>query len=169
MTASEMIKKRIIIESLALLFLIGAIIYAIVAVKNEKKNEINNIDGIVTIFDDTTFEKMKPLSDGEGLDTKPITYSVTNNNSNEKDFDIILNLNTKDEKIINAIRLSIDGLKITNLNELEKNKEGYILASHTLKPGYTKRFQVKAWYQLGTEEKITKKNIKFKFSLSIKN
>jgi len=66
MVVSEQLKKQIIIEILALIFLIGVIIYAVFAIHKSKDNKITSIQGMVIVIDD---EKMKDItkgSDGEG-------------------------------------------------------------------------------------------------------
>ena len=66
MIVSEQLKKQIIIEILALIFLIGVIIYAIFAIHKSGENKVSNIDGMVIVIDDENAKTLDKYSDGKG-------------------------------------------------------------------------------------------------------
>jgi len=157
--------KQIIIEILALIFLIGVIIYAVFAIHKSKDNKITSIQGMVIVIDD---EKMKDItkgSDGEGLERDGVKYTVTNNNSSEVSYDLVIIPSINDEKVLSHIRVSIDDLYVSTLTELPRSEGGYVLSSYTLKPGFTKIHLIKAWYMLDSTEDILKQNVVFEYRL----
>lgn len=165
MVVSEQLKKQIIIEILALIFLIGVILYAVFAIHKSKDNKITSIQGMVIVIDD---EKMKDLSkgsDGEGLERDGVKYTVTNNNSSEVSYDLVIVPSIHDEKVLSHIRVSTDDLYVSTLTELPRSEGGYVLSSYTLKPGFTKIHLIKAWYMLDTTEDILKQNVVFEYRL----
>jgi len=165
MVVSEQLKKQIIIEILALIFLIGVIIYAVFAIHKSKDNKITSIQGMVIVIDD---EKMKDItkgSDGEGLERDGVKYTVTNNNSSEVSYDLVIIPSINDEKVLSHIRVSTDDLYVSTLTELPRSEGGYVLSSYTLKPGFTKIHLIKAWYMLDSTEDILKQNVVFEYRL----
>ena len=145
MKATKIIKKRILIETISLLFLIVCIIYSIVTIKKSNASTVENNNNFVAVIDDKKYNsELKKLSDGEGLQQDGIIYAVTNNNKKDKTYNILIKPDT--EKIDN-IKISVDDIYIFNLNELEKKDDYYILFTNTLEAGYTKRHIIKSWYK----------------------
>lgn len=165
MIASNNLKKQIIIEIIALLFLVAVIIYAAYAIHKNNQNYVNNQDGFVTVLDDSKLE-LKALSDGEGLSSEGLTYAVTNNNEFATNYQVIIKPNANNEEIIKQIRVSVDDLYVENLHELETKDNGYIIITHKLNSGYTKNHNIKLWYKLGTKDNILKEKIDFEVLLS---
>ena len=77
MIVSEQLKKQIIIEILALIFLMGVIIYAVFALQKSKDNKVSSIHGMVVVIDDSKMKSLDKYSDGEGLETEGVKYTVT--------------------------------------------------------------------------------------------
>ena len=100
------------------------------------------------------------------IDVDGITYAVTNNNSNDRNYNILISINEDDEDILNNIKISVDDIYIFNLSDLEKKDEYYILYSDTLKAGYTKKYVIKSWYKLNSGVESNNK-IKYTFKLDI--
>ena len=166
MIASKNLKKQIIIEIIALIFLIGVIIYASFAIHKNNQNHVSNTNGFVTVVDDSKFKLTNAMSDGEGLSTTGITYAVTNNNSNQAIYKVLIIPSTTNKEVLNQIRISVDDLYVSNLTELESYDNGYELITHELKSGYTKNHLIKIWYKIGTNENIAKQKIDFDLKLS---
>lgn len=145
MKAAKIIKKRILIETISLLFLIVCIIYSSITIKKSNASTVENNNNFVAVIDDKKYNsELKKLSDGEGLQQDGIIYAVTNNNKKDKTYNILIKPDT--EKIDN-IKISVDDIYIFNLNELEKKDDYYILFTNTLEAGYTKRHIIKSWYK----------------------
>lgn len=162
MKAAKIIKRRILIETLSLLFLIACIIYSSITIKKSNATNIESNNNFVAIVDDKKYEpSLKSLSDGEGLQTEGIIYAVTNNNKKNKTYNILIK---PDIEEIDNIKISVDDLYIFNLNELEKKDDYYVLFTNTLEAGYTKRHIIKSWYKLNTENT---KEVKYTFKLDI--
>ena len=165
MIVSEQLKKQIIIEILALLFLIGVIIYAIFAIHKSGENKVSNIDGMVIVIDDENAKTLDKYSDGKGLELPGTRYTVTNNNERDVKYDVIIVPNVHDEDTLKYIRVSSDDLYVSTLTELPRKDGGYILSSYTLKPGFTKIQLFKLWYKLDTPAEVSKLGIKFEYRL----
>ena len=145
MKAAKIIKKRILIETISLLFLIVCIIYSSITIKKSNASTVENNNNFVAVIDENKYNsELKKLSDGEGLQQDGIIYAVTNNNKKDKTYNILIKPDT--EKIDN-IKISVDDIYIFNLNELEKKDDYYILFTNTLEAGYTKRHIIKSWYK----------------------
>ena len=168
MVVSEQLKKQIVIEVLALVFLIGVILYAIFAIHKSNDNKITSIQGMVIVVDDTNMKSLEKHSDGEGLETEGVKYTVTNNNPNDVDYDLVIIPSIHDEEVLKQIRVSTDDLYVSNLTELPRNGSGYILSSYTLKSGYTKVHLIKAWFMLSTPDSLLKDKITFEYRLEKK-
>lgn len=165
MKAIKIIKKRIFIESISLLFLLFCVVYSSVTIKKSSGSNIQDTNNFIAVVDDKEYNpELKVLSDGEGLSEDGITYAVTNNNKEDKSYSILINTSEIDSKIIDNIKISVDDIYIFNLNELEKKDNYYVLFSDTLKAGYTKRYIIKSWYKLNSE--ITN-NIRVNYSFKL--
>lgn len=166
MVVSKQLKKQMIIEILALLFLIAVIIYAIFAINNGGNSDVTNVEGMVFIVDNY-YKKMnlEVSSDGVGVETKGVNCTVTNNNANLKKYKIVLIPSIKDEDILKQIRVSTDDVYIESLIDLEKENNGYVVLNHSLGAGYTKVHLIKLWYKLETDKNIVDRKLHFTYKL----
>lgn len=165
MEVSKQLKKQIVIEVIALLFLVAVIIYAFFAIDKAQENKVSSIDGMVVVVDDTKNKKIEVLSDGAGLETEGTTYTITNNNKKTINYKLVVVPNEHDENILNQIRISTDDLYIENLTDLERYNGGYVINTHTLESGYTKIHLIKFWYKLEAKDMKLVDNIKFEYKL----
>jgi uncharacterized protein YxeA len=165
MVVSSQLKKQIIIEILALLFLVGVIIYAVFAIHKGNQNKVTSINGMVVVVDDNGVKEMSKYSDGEGLELQGTKFNVTNNNEDSVTYEVVVVPNKKDEDLLNHVRISTDDLYVSTLTELPRNDEGYVLVKYTLNPGYTKVHLIKNWYMLSTSEDLLNKGLKLEFHL----
>lgn len=165
MKAKKNLKKQIIIEIVALIFFVTAIIYAIVALGSNGSNKVSNFDGVVAVLDDKNQKNIKICSDGEGLDTEGTTYTVTNNRKKKISYKLIIEPNVHDEKVLKNLRLGIDDLYVINLSDLEREDGGYILLKNELDTGYTEIHSTKMWYQLKSNKENTDSKIKFNYKI----
>lgn len=166
MTASNTLKRQIIIEVLALIVLVGVICYTFFAIDKSNNNKIKNTDGFVTVLDDDNFNQLEILSDGEGLQTDGLTYTITNNNSDIRTYRMVIQPSIDDKEVLDHIKISVNDLYVSNLTDLEKNDKGYIINTHELKPGYTKVHIIKLWYDLDSNKNITNTKISFKYDIT---
>lgn len=165
--ASKILSKQIIIEILALLFLMLAIIYSSYAIKKSEDNEVNTQDGMVTVLEDSKLKELKIVSDGEGLLQDGITYTVTNNNKEAKKYNLIISPNVHNEEILKHIKVGINDIAIYNLDDLKRDNGGYILTTYELRSGYTKVHLIKLWYDLDSNDNILSNNISFDFKINL--
>lgn len=165
MVVSKQLKKQIIIEILALIFLIAVLIYAFFAIKKNEESKITNLDGMVVVVDDTNVDKIKGLSDGEGLSLDGTTYTITNNNKNKVNYKIVLVPNVHDEKVLKQVRISTDDLYVENLTDLERLSGGYVIASSALDSGFTDMYLIKYWYKLDSDQEVLDEDIDFEYRL----
>lgn len=166
MEVSKHLKKQIVIEVLALIFLVAVIIYAMFAINRGNNSKVTNVDGMVFVVDNYKNKaKLEASSDGVGVETKGVNCTVTNNNTDLKEYKILLVPNTKDEKILSQVRVSTDDMYIESLTDLEKDNNGYVVTTHKLAAGYTKVHLVKLWYKLGTDKDVLSKDISFTYKL----
>jgi hypothetical protein len=112
MVVSDKLKKHIVVEIFALLFLIAVIIYSVFAIDKSQQNKISSQDGLVLVLDDSKFKKLEDCSDGVGLGGPGTTYTVTNNNSNEFSYNVIVIPSVKDKELLKQIRVSVDDVFI---------------------------------------------------------
>ena len=163
--ASKILGKHIIIEVIALAFLIFAIIYASYAIKKSQDNKVESHDGMVTVLDDSNFQGLKISSDGEGFQQKGITYTITNNNEDIKEYNVVITPNIHNDAILSQIVIGLDDMYTISLNDLKRDNGGYILTTHKLKPGYTKIHLIKMWYKLDSKTKVSKHNVEFDYRI----
>lgn len=147
MTVNKVLKRQIVMEIIALLFLIAAIGYAFIAINRSKGNKVNEYQGFVSVLDDSKLEPLKKLSDGEGLEQNGITYTVTNNNKGPANYRVIIIPSLKDDSILSKVRIGVDDLYVYDLEKLEKYEDGYVLITNDLDAGYTKIHNIKIWYK----------------------
>ncbi len=165
MAVSDELKKQIIIEILALIFLVFVIIYAVFAIQKSNNNKVSSFEGMVIVIDDEKFGQLTKHSDGEGMETDGLTYTVTNNNEKEVSYDLVIIPNVHDDDVLNQIRVSVDDLYVSTLTELTRFESGYVISNYKLKPGYTKIHLIKAWYKLDTNDEIANKEVDFEYRL----
>lgn len=166
MVVSKQLSKQIVIEIIALLFLIGVIIYAFLAIDKSNQNNIHSQDGFVIVIDDEAL-KIKKSSDGEGLESDGVVYTITNNNADKRNYKIVVIPNNSDEELLKQIRVSISDLYVKEFNDLDMYNGGYVLASGSLEAGYTKIYSFKYWYKLDTPDDMVDSKIDFDYKLVI--
>lgn len=93
MVVKKELKRQIIIEIVALILLFAIIIYAFFAIDHGNRNKISSMDGMVVVLDETNFSRMVASSDGKGLESGGITYTVTNNNTSLVKYKVVAILN----------------------------------------------------------------------------
>lgn len=165
MVVSNQLKKQIIFEIIALVFLIFVIIYAVFAIDKSRQNNISSQDGMVLVLDDTRIKGLKKLSDGEGLDTEGTTYTITNNNSVQITYKVVLIPSNNNEEVLKQVRVSNDDVYIDDLTSLPKFDDGYVVSTNTLKAGYTKIHLFKFWYKLDTSDGIIDDGLTFTYKV----
>ena len=163
MEVSKQLKKQIIIELFALLFLIAVIIYAIFSIQKSSRNSVTSQDGLVIVVDSTKVKNLVKASDGEALDLDGITYTITNNNDYAFNYSLIVIPNVHDEDVINQIRISTDNLYPSDLSKLVRKNGGYVVTSYSLEPGYTKVHSIKLWYKLDTDDELLDNKVDFEY------
>ena len=167
MEVNKQLRKQIIIEVFALGLLVFAIMYGIFAIGSDSSTVFSQ-DGMVIVYDNENFKAIESFSDGEGLNTDGIKYTVTNNNDKEYSYKLILYVN-EDDTLLEYIRVGIDDLYVESLLDLDRySKDGYVLTETTLDPGYTKIHNIKMWYKLDVDQTIADKEIDYRLEL-VKN
>jgi len=165
MVVSKQLKKQIIIEIFALLFLIGVIVYAVFAIHKGNQNKVSSINGMVVVVDDNGVKNLSKHSDGEGLEEKGTKFNVTNNNEDSVTYEVVVMPSKRDEDLLKNIKISVDDLYVSTLTELPNSKDGYVLTKYTLNPGYTKVHLIKAWYSLSTSDDLVESDLKLEYHL----
>ena len=164
MEVNKQLRKQIIIEVFALGLLVFAIMYGIFAIGSDSSTVFSQ-DGMVIVYDNENFKAIESFSDGEGLNTDGIKYTVTNNNDKEYSYKLILYVN-EDDTLLEYIRVGIDDLYVESLLDLERySKDGYVLTETILDPGYTKIHNIKMWYKLDVDQTIADKEIDYRLEL----
>ena len=163
MVVSKQLKKQIIIEVIALIFLVGVIIYAFFAIQKSNENKVTSQDGMVIVIDDSAFKGLKKASDGQGLEEKGTTYTLTNNNSLQVKYKLVLDPDVHNEEILKLVRVSVDDLYVDDLTALERLNGGYVIADSDLDAGFTKIHLIKMWYKLDSSEKVASEKINFEY------
>ena len=75
MEVNKQLRKQIVIEVFALGFLVFAIMYGIFAIGKDNSTVFSQ-DGMVIVYDTENFKAIESFSDGEGLNTDGIKYTV---------------------------------------------------------------------------------------------
>ena len=167
MVVSKQLSKQIVIEIIALIFLMGVIVYAFFAIEKSNQNNISSQDGFVIVLDDEEFTSMEASSDGVGLESKGVTYTITNNNSESRTYKIVIRPSVVDEEVLKQVRVSIDDLYVESLTDLERYNGDYVLDTYTLGAGYTRIHLFKYWYKLDSSEDVVNTKIDFEYKLVI--
>lgn len=165
MEVSKQLKKQIVIEVIVLIFLVGVILYAFFAIKKSSFNKVSSVDGMVVVLDDSKYKGIEIQSDGEALEDKGITYTITNNNSEKVKYKIILKPNLHDDEILKQVRVSIDDIYAYDLIDLKRDNGGYVLTTFELEPGYTKIHLIKYWYKYDSNPEKINNDLKFEYRI----
>lgn len=165
MEVKKQLNKQIVIEVIALFFLFIVIIYGIVAINVSDRNQISSQDGMVLVLDETNFKGLDISSDGEGLNSKGITYTITNNNKNRIEYKVVIKPNITDEDILKYIKVGVDDIEVNSLTDLEKIDEGYVITDNKLRSGFTKIHLFKYWFSLDAPEDVLNKKISFEYDV----
>ena len=163
MVVNKQLQKQIFVEIIALSVLVIAIVYGMFAIGNNS-NKVLSEEGMVLVLDDSSFKSINSSSDGVGIESEGIKYTVTNNNLDEVSYKLIIKVNEKKE-LLKYIRVSTDDLYVENLLDLEKYEDGYVLATGDLMSGYTRIHLIKMWYKLDVDMKIADDVIDYEFKL----
>ena len=163
MEVNKQLRKQIVIEVFALGFLVFAIMYGIFAIGKDNSTVFSQ-DGMVIVYDTENFKAIESFSDGEGLNTDGIKYTVTNNNTKEYSYKLVLYVNEED-RLLENIRVGIDDLYVDSLLNLDRYKDGYVLNEATLDAGYTRIHNIKMWYKLDVDQTIADKVIDYRLEL----
>ncbi len=161
MTVNNVLKKQIIIEIVALLFLVFSICYAFMAINKGKGEKVAQYQGFVSVLDDSKLKTFKYLSNGEGVNQEGITYTVTNNNKDKANYKVVVTPNINDSDILDKVRVGIDNLYVFDLTEKEKYGNGYVIIDNELDAGYTKVHSIKIWFS----EEVKENNLVFDYML----
>ena len=163
MEVNKQLSKQIIIEIIALIILVFSILYGIFAIGLEDATVFSQ-DGMVIVYDGDSLKVMDSYSDGEGLSTDGIKYTVTNNNDKMYSYKLVLYVN-EDDNVLENIRVGIDDLYVEDLVSLNKYKDGYIVSEAVLSAGYTKIHNIKMWYKLDVDQSSLEKEIDYRLEL----
>lgn len=167
MEASKVLKKEIIFELLALIFFIGASCYALISLKGNDNDAIASYDDVVTILDEKKFSGLDIISDGKALSNEGITYTITNNQKDVINYEIVIYPNVHNEEILKQIRVALDDIYISDLSSLDRSQGGYVLGLKVLNSGYTKIHSIKYWYKLDTDKELLKEKVKFIYKIEL--
>ena len=167
MEASKVLKKEIIFELLALIFFIGASCYALISLKGNDNDAIASYDDVVTILDEKKFSGLDIISDGKALSNEGITYTITNNQKDVINYEIVIYPNVHNEEILKQIRVALDDIYISDLSSLDRSQGGYVLGLKVLNSGYTKIHSIKYWYKLDTDKELLKEKVKFNYKIEL--
>ena len=167
MKASKILKRQIIIEIFALIFLVGATVYSIFAIKKSNENKISSVDGFVSVVDDTKMDDLSIKSDGEGINGNGTTLTVTNNNKETRKYQVIVIPSVHNTKVASYIKMSIDDVYIKDFKELERSNGGYILMEDSLESGYTVNHLIKAWYKKDATEDVRNRKVEFDYKIVV--
>lgn len=167
MKVKETLTKEIIIEVIALVLFVVTCTYATITLSSKNTDSIKEQDGIVTILDEKNFKGLNILSDGKGISSNGVTYTITNNNSEPVSYELVVSTNVHNEEILKNIRVSLDDIYISDITSLERRKGGYVLGVKILNPGYTKVHSIKYWYKLDTKKEIANEKIDFSYKIEL--
>ena len=167
MEVSNNLKKEIIIEILVLLLMAAVIIYAYFAIGRNNNSNVINSDGFVLVLDRKDKTNLSKLSDGEGLESDYVRYTITNNNSVAKKVKLVIVPETDNNKVLDNVRVGINDLMVNDLTELEKIDKGYVVDEFEISPGYTKNYLFKYWLSLDTDDKLTREEVEFNYEILI--
>ena len=117
-------------------------------------------------MDDSKYKAPKRSSDGVGLDTDGVTFTVTNNRSEKVKYRLLISPNIHDSKILDELRIGLDDVYILTLKDLEREAGWYVLDLRELDAGYTKIHSIKVWFNINSDIE-SNSDIKFKMKISL--
>ena len=164
-------KLKIYISIFITIIIIAGVSYAYFFLRKEQTND--NVIGTRTCLDTTLNEQTSrilledaiPISDKDGLNQTPFTFSVTNNCDSYVKLTITIeneNRESTSTSLLNdnliKINLSPKGtttgtsklLGILTLTDIEAGRKGYIIAETGLKGGETKEYDLRTWMDSST-------------------
>lgn len=163
MEVNNNLKKQIISEIFLLIILAMVVVYAFTVIQKNNKTSVFARDGFVVSVDDSNLKKLEVLSDGQGLETNYVRYTLTNNNAEAKKCKLVLKPSLENEDVLEHIKMGLNDLFVVNVLELEKYGDGYIIDEFNIGPGYTRNYLFKYWFDLETSEDISKNKITFDY------
>ena len=164
-------KLKIYISIFITIIIIAGVSYAYFFLRKEQTND--NVIGTRTCLDTTLNEQTSrilledaiPISDKDGLNQTPFTFSVTNNCDSYVKLTITIeneNRESTSTSLLNdnliKINLSPKGtttgtsklLGILTLTDIEAGRKGYIISETGLKGGETKEYDLRTWMDSST-------------------
>ena len=164
-------KLKIYISIFITIIIIAGVSYAYFFLRKEQTND--NVIGTRTCLDTTLNEQTSrilledaiPISDKDGLNQTPFTFSVTNNCDSYVKLTITIeneNRESTSTSLLNdnliKINLSPKGtttgtsklLGILTLTDIEAGRKGYIISETGLKGGETKEYDLRTWMDSNT-------------------
>ena len=165
MKVSNVLKRELVFELLALIFFVIVSSYALFSLKGNDSEAIASYDDVVTILDDKNFMGMDIVSDGKALSNEGITYTITNNQKEVINYEIVVFPSIHNEDVLKQVRISLDDIYISDLSSLERSQGGYVLGLKALNSGYTKIHSIKYWYKLDTNKDLLKEKLNFNYKI----
>ena len=164
-------KLKIYISIFITIIIIAGVSYAYFFLRKEQTND--NVIGTRTCLNTTLNEQTSrilledaiPISDNDGLNQTPFTFSVTNNCDSYVKLTITIeneNRESTSTSLLNdnliKINLSPKGtttgtsklLGILTLTDIEAGRKGYIISETGLKGGETKEYDLRTWMDSNT-------------------
>ena len=164
-------KLKIYISLFVVVLIIIGVSYAYFMLRKEQTND--NVIGTRTCLDTTLNEQTSrilledaiPISDKDGLNQTPFTFSVTNNCDSYVKLTITIeneNRESTSTSLLNdnliKVNLSPKGtttgtsklLGILTLTDIEAGRKGYIISETGLKGGETKEYDLRTWMDSST-------------------
>ena len=165
MEVSSNLKKEIVIEICVLILMAAVIIYAYFAIGNNNNSNVINQDGFVLVLDKNKKNNLDILSDGEGLESDYVRYTITNNNSMVKKVKLVIIPDVDNKKVLDNVRIGINDLMVNDLVELEKTDKGYVVDEFEISPGFTRNYLFKYWLSLDSDKDFSKEEIEFSYEI----
>ena len=128
MVVNKQLQKQIFIEIIALSVLVIAIVYGMFAIGNNS-NKVLSEEGMVLVLDDSSFKSINSSSDGVGIESEGIKYTVTNNNLDEVSYKLIIKVNEKKE-LLKYIRVSTEEQSRAGFSLQEQEKRLWAMCEY---------------------------------------
>ena len=164
-------KLKIYISLFVVVLIIIGVSYAYFMLRKEQTND--NVIGTRTCLDTTLNEQTSrilledaiPISDNDGLNQTPFTFSVTNNCDSYVKLTITIENENRESTSTSLLKdnlikvnLSPKGtttgtsklLGILTLTDIEAGRKGYIISETGLKGGETKEYDLRTWMDSNT-------------------
>lgn len=149
----------------AIIFIIFAVILTVILTINLINNSVRSVyseNGLVIDMEPKINRRLDKLSDVDGLTSTTNKINVTNNDSVNKRYQILLSPINDYEK---DIRVSVNNMLIRYLANFEKDGNDYILMEDEVTPGHSVLNQVGMWQSIHSEE--GKLGVDFKLKVKI--